>query len=75
VFIFNTLLRVASDKFESDIDAAGSCLIGKKYRGGEYGPVALEMPYMLSDSFKLEDPIIYDKDAAFGLATGLCSRY
>lgn len=74
MFIFNTLLRVASDKFEGDIDAAGSYLL-EKYRGGEYGPVALEMPYMLSDSFKLEDPIIYDKDAAFGLATGLCSRY
>lgn len=65
---------MAEVKFDGDVTSAAHHLL-EAYRRLEYGTFALEMPYMLQGGFKLEDPLIYDKDTATGLQSGIMSQF
>ena len=66
--------RVAEVKFDGDVPSAARHIL-EGYRRMDYGPLALEMPYMLQGDFRLEEPLVYDKDTATGIQNGICTQY
>ena len=67
-------IRVAEVKYGGDVLAAARHIL-EAFRRQDYGPIALEMPYMLHANFKLEDPLVYDKEEATGMQNGICSTF
>lgn len=61
-------------KFEGDLKKAGNHLLDS-FRNLKYDPIALEMPYMLQKGGTIEEPLMYDKDIATGLQSGIMTRY
>eukprot|EP00210_Caulerpa_lentillifera_P005209 g4976.t1 len=68
------LREVAEVKFEGDLKLAGMHLLDS-FRKLHYDSISLELPYMLQKGGTIEEPLIYDKDIATGLQSGICTRY
>lgn len=69
-----SVVRFAEQQFQNDVKKAANHILSN-FQRLKYGPVALEMPYMLQDKFQVEEQLVYDKDTATGLQSGICTQY